>query len=239
MELDIKKVRRGRLTDTVRQELMQLIMSQSLTGGEELPSEAELAEKFGVGKQVIREALRGLAAMGVLKIHHGKRAVINQLSSEPLRSYFKFAAHVTEEGLQEAIEFRRTLEAGTVSLAAVRISDEEITKLEKILNRMERVLNTVDPCIECDVEFHLQIARSSGNRLMFVFIDALSELFRESMKLLKLQYSLRDERAMYNRHVKILEALKDRNPDDAIEAMKVHFNATEPVILSIMKNKKA
>jgi len=234
--LDIKTVNRQRLTDSVTRQLMQAITDQPLRPGDELLSEAELANGFGVSKPVIREALRGLAALGVVEIQQGKLATVRAPTSEPLENFFRFVAHSTREGLREVIELRRVLETEIAALAALRITDDKVCQLEATVAKMGRHLDDVDPWVDTDLGFHILIAESTKNSLMLYLVEALNGLFRESMRLLFLQRELRDEKATHLRHVRIFEALQARDPEAARQAMNVHFDATEPVILAIMKS---
>lgn len=235
-ELAITTVSRERLSDTIRDQLMRLMIDQSLRPGDELPSETKLANQFGVSKPVIREALRGLAAMGVIEIQQGKLATVRSPSSEPLENFLKFAVQGTPEGLREAIELRRTLEKDIAMLAAERVTDEEVRQLETAISKMREATGTVDPWVEADLQFHLTLAKTAKNRLMLFLVEALRGLFHESILLLHVQRPERDTNATLQRHTNIVEAVKAGDPAAAREAMKIHFDATGPdMILAVMK----
>lgn len=239
-ELGIQSISSESLTVKVRDQLSQLITSQALNPGDKLPSEANLAEQFGVSKTVIREALRGLAAQGVVEIHQGKLATVRTPSHEPLKSFLKFAIQSKPEGLREALELRRTLEKDIAMIAAERISNDEVEKLECAVEKMSETIGTVEPWVQADVEFHLTLAKSANNRLMLFLVEALRELFHESILLLHTQRLDRDLTATLERHKNIVKAIKDRDPEAARNMMQVHFDATEPdMLLAVMKAQKA
>ena len=81
-QLPIQAINRTRVSDTVRQSLMQLVLSEALKPGDDLPSEGDLAERFGVSKPTVRDALRTLAGFGVAEITQGKRTTVCGPSSE-------------------------------------------------------------------------------------------------------------------------------------------------------------
>ncbi|UZF91038.1 FadR family transcriptional regulator [Bosea sp. NBC_00550] len=154
-----------RLGDAVIQRITQAIHDGRLKPGDFLPSEARIAASFGVSKPIAREAIRQLAAMGVVHIQQGKPTRVRALDAAPLDRFYRFAVRGRSNGLTEAVELRRILEPPTAAHSAERRSAEDLEKLDLILARMEDALGNVPRWIEADLDFHEAVAASSGNRL--------------------------------------------------------------------------
>ena len=226
----IDNISRQGLSEAVRERLMRLVLSQHLKPGDALPSEGDLAERFGVSRPTVREALRQLVAIGAVEVAHGKLPTVGSPSSEPLKSFFRFAVGNTENGLREAIELRRKLETEIAALAAERATDQSAQELVDALGRMEQAVGTTDPWVNADVTFHVVLARSAGNSLMIYLVEALGGLVSETIRLLHLQRGVDNVAPTLERHRRIVKAVIARDPDAARAAMQAHFAATEPFL---------
>jgi GntR family transcriptional regulator, transcriptional repressor for pyruvate dehydrogenase complex len=229
----IVQMSRERLTDSVVKQMTQLLHEQAWKPGERLPSEAELANRFGVSKTVIREALRGLAAMQVIEIKQGKLPTVCVPTSEPLERFFRFATNDGGGGIREAIELRTALETYTAALAAERITDQELIELEECVAQLRRFADEMDPWTDADLKFHTLIAKSAKNRLVFHLTVALGEMVRETIRTLFVP-ELRDGQATFGRHLRVFEALQAHDPERARKAMTEHFDATKSFIKVII-----
>jgi GntR family transcriptional repressor for pyruvate dehydrogenase complex len=233
-QLSIQTISRTRLSDTVKQRLTQLILDQALKPGDELPSEGDLAERFGVSKPTVREALRALAAVGVVEIAQGKRAIVRHPSSEPLEGFLRFAISYSEQGLREVVELRRKLETETAVLAAERATAEQLAKMETAVAKMRDAIGTIEPWVDADLELHLALARGAQNSLMFYLMEALGGVFRESMRILHLQRGPQGIEATWSRHQRIVEAVKSRDPQAVRRAMDAHYDAMDLFMATYM-----
>ncbi len=236
--LVIENINQPPLSDSVSRKLTELVVVGALKPGQQLPSEAALASQFGVSKPVIREALRMLAARGIVEIRHGKVATVCSPTAEPLRTFFEFAVGNTQKGLMEAVELRRVLETAIAQLAAERITDAEVSRLQGIVATMRDSLETLDPWADADLDFHIQIAECAQNNLMLFLVKGLSSVFRESMLRVHCRRRPDERYATLLHHVKILEGLQARDPEGAKQAMNVHFDASESAILGLMADAK-
>jgi GntR family transcriptional repressor for pyruvate dehydrogenase complex len=234
--MDQYQANRQRLSDQVLEHLTQLIMERSLKPGDELPSEAELAENYRVSKPVIRVALNQLSAMGIVDIRQGKPTKVRSLSSAPLELFFRLAVRVSKEGLKEAIELRRSLETSIAELAAEHITETNLAALEEILNDLDQHKYTVEEWIQSDLAFHHLLAKSAKNKLMLFLMEALSGTIEESIRILHLHRELRDPEATWQRHADIVGALKARDSEKVKNAIYAHFDASAPIIETYFNN---
>jgi GntR family transcriptional repressor for pyruvate dehydrogenase complex len=224
-----------RLGDALIQRITQAIHDGRLKPGDVLPSEARMAAAFGVSKPIAREAIRQLAAMGVVNIQQGKPTRIQALDAGPLDRFFRFAVRGSKTGLHEAVELRRILEPPMARFSAERRSPADIERLTAILARMKAALTDVPRWIEADLDFHEAIAASSGNSLLDLQIRALRPVIREVMELFNSRgtRTAADWRKTYERHVEVVEAIRAGDVEAAGIAMNKHFEAAEAAIAEL------
>lgn len=229
-----------RLGDALIARITQAIHDGRLKPGDALPSEARLAASFGVSKPIAREAIRQLAAMGVVNIQQGKATRVQALDAGPLDRFFRFAVRGSKTGLTEAVELRRILEPPIAAHSAERRAAADIERLDGILARMEAALGDVPRWIEADLDFHEAVAASSGNRLLDLQIRGLRPVIREVMEIFNSRSARTkgDWRQTYERHVRVVEAIRAGDPGAAASAMNKHFEAAEAAIAELAASRE-
>lgn len=155
------------------------IATAGLQPGDVLPSEAALADAYGVSRAVVREALRALSALSVVRMTSGARATVRPLSSELLNVFFHWAMSLRAANLVEVLELRRGMEGQSVALAARRLGPGGRVKLQEILRRMKSASEVRDGYAELDLQLHLAIAQSSGNALIAHLTEGMQSLLRQ------------------------------------------------------------
>jgi GntR family transcriptional regulator, transcriptional repressor for pyruvate dehydrogenase complex len=221
-----------RLGQVVIERLSEAILDGRLKPGDPLPSEGQIAAACGISKQIAREAIRDLAAMGVIQIQQGKVARVRSLDAEPLGRFFRFAVRANKEGLAEAVEMRRLLEPPIARLAAMRQTAEGTARLEAILKRMETALQDIPAWIEADLDFHETIADMSGNRLLRLQMRGLRPIFADVMQMFNARRKRprADWQETLQRHAKVVAAIGSGDGDAAFRAMEYHFEAAHDAI---------
>ncbi|MBD3844437.1 FadR family transcriptional regulator [Bosea sp. SSUT16] len=229
-----------RLGDAVIQRITQAIHDGRLKPGDFLPSEARIAASFGVSKPIAREAIRQLAAMGVVHIQQGKPTRVQALDAAPLDRFYRFAVRGRANGLTEAVELRRILEPPIAAHSAERRTAEDIEKLDLILARMEDALGNVPRWIEADLDFHEAVAASSGNRLLDFQIRGLRPVIREVMEIFNSREARgpADWQRTFDRHVRVVDAIRAGDPAAAFAAMNKHFEAAEAAIAELANHRE-
>src|SRR5919204_5122439 len=127
------RLRRETLADQVAQHLVEFIVEQRLPPYAALPSEAALTQEFKVSRPVVREALRSLAARGIIEIANGKGARVMPITSHLMREYFDRAVRFKHASLIELMEVRRGIEIQSALLAAQRRTPEDVAELERVV----------------------------------------------------------------------------------------------------------
>ncbi|WP_376088899.1 FadR/GntR family transcriptional regulator [Roseomonas sp. CCTCC AB2023176] len=225
-----------RLADGVVTALSRAILEGRLRPGDPLPAESRLAERFGVSKQVVREAVRQLAALGALQVGQGKSTRVAATADVgPLARYWQFAAAGSRAGLAQAVELRRVVEPGVARLAAERADGEGIAGMRAILARMEAAMGDVPRWIPADLDFHDHLGRMTGNALVHLQVQGLRPVVQELLRRFNDRGTRTepDWRATLARHVAVLDAIVARDPARAERAMLAHFEAAETAITEI------
>jgi GntR family transcriptional regulator, transcriptional repressor for pyruvate dehydrogenase complex len=224
-----------RLGQVVIERLSEAILDGRLKPGDPLPSEGQIAAACGISKQIAREAIRDLAAMGVIQIQQGKVARVRSLDAEPLGRFFRFAVRANKEGLGEAVEMRRLLEPPIARLAALRQTADGIARLDAILERMHAAMLNIPAWIEADLDFHETIAEMSGNRLLRLQMRGLRPIQQDVMQMFNARRKRpkAEWRETFDRHLRVVAAIKSGDGDAAFRAMEHHFEAAQDAIHEI------
>ena len=224
-----------RLADGVLAELSGAILDGRLPEGGALPSEARLAARFGVSKQVVREAIRQLAALGIVEIGQGRATRVVAMTGEPLGRFWRFAVGDTAAGLREAVELRRMLEPQVARLAAERATENDLADLAVALARMEHALADPTLWMQADLDFHETLARLAGNRLVRLQMHGLRPVIERLMQRMNTIATRQpaDWRTTFERHARVQRAVAARDANAAYAAMLDHFAAAEGAIAAI------
>ncbi len=226
--------RGNRVYHNILDELQQRILQGDWLPGERMPSIAQLAKELHVGAGSMREALRSLQSIGLVKIEHGSGVyVMSTRPSTELASHFQNLG----DGLVLALaETRRILEPELASLAAERGTDHELNEIEKLARQMEDEEKNGHDFAELDVLFHRQIARAAHNPVLYQTIESVSDLLLESRRAILLDPSALLRALRY--HMLIAESLKLRNAPQAQLLMQGHMNSMMEEVLASEELKK-
>lgn len=213
--------------------LRDLIASEGLTPGSKLPSETSLSKALGVSRPIVREALRSLAATGLIEMAVGKRAVVVEMDGEMLSRVIEDAVRTGQADPRNVLELRRGLEMGMVCLAAERRSDEDVGDLRAILADMDTCLNDGDAYAALDMRLHLTLARAARNPLYTLMIEALRQAVATSMLVGIKKWAATPELARVQElHEAIVDAVAAGDPAAAAAAMAQHFDDAIAAILA-------
>jgi DNA-binding FadR family transcriptional regulator len=225
---DLEPVGRTSVVGSVIERLEELIFD-GFEPGATLPSEGKLAEALGVSRLTVREATRTLEARGLLEIRQGRRPTVSAPNGGLIGDFFKIAVRRDPRALLDLIEVRRALEVHMASLAARRATKGDIADMEMSIAAMRAGGNESEAFHAADVRFHENLAAASGNRLFVFLIEAFAEPLRESRLRSFAGHQARGGGVedVIQQHQTILDAVKERSPKAAAEAMRYHLEQTE------------
>jgi GntR family transcriptional repressor for pyruvate dehydrogenase complex len=216
--------REPRLSDKVANLMYQTILARQLPPGTPLPSERELGEQFGVSRTVIREAVRALAAKGIVEVRSGsglRVASVDETTALESLSWFIRGGQLEYEKVHEV---RATIEVEMAGLAAQRRTEGQLQALRTCHTQFESVIDNVTQATTKDIEFHGLIARATQNDLFPVLLgsigDALIGVREETLARGSGQETI-------EAHARILDRIAAGDPDGARAAMRDHLETVE------------
>ena len=164
------RVGRSSLYDDVANELEAMIHEEALKVGNKLPSEQELAEKFGVSRNILREALKTLKERGLISVRTGDGSYVVKPKPEILTNVVTRLIRLSDVTLRDVFELRSAIEVVASGLAAERAEPADIKELQTVIKNMEAHREDVDRWAKEELHFHLTVAKATKNPLFPSFI---------------------------------------------------------------------
>ena len=216
--------REPRLSDKVAELMRQTIIERQMTAGTPLPSERELGEQFGVSRTVIREAVRALAAKGIVEVRTGSGLRVASVDETTALESLTWYIRGGQIEYTKVHEVRSTIEVEMAGLAAERRTDEQLHALKQAHARFRSVVDDVEQATAADVEFHNLIAKATQNDLFSFLLasigEALIEVRHETL-------ATGSGKRTLDAHAKILNAIAKSDPARARAAMLEHLNTVK------------
>ncbi len=189
--------------------------------GDLLPPERGLAERFGVSRASVRDALRILEVSGWVSVRQGDGTRVAEPSHSLGRS---LVGRLSDPNLvAELFEFRRIIEPEAAALAAGRALVTQLKQLRSLIEDQRLSTNDLHRSLEIDMAFHRAIAEASGNRIISEVVTQLTDGLRET-RVRSIAKGFFPERSL-RAHVKILQCLEARDPERARRAMRNHLQS--------------
>jgi DNA-binding FadR family transcriptional regulator len=211
--------------DRVIAHLRDHIARNGLRPGARLPSETRIAEGLGISRPIVREAMKTLAATGLIEMAVGRRATVSPLDGSIMRNVIENAVLVGQVDVGHVMEMRRGIEIAMVGLAATRRSDAQAAELQRIVGEMARRLDDFAGYIRFDVRFHLTLAEATANPLYQMLVEAFRQIFQSSMKFGIERWAATPElHRVQKLHEEVVAAIVARDADAATLAMQRHFD---------------
>jgi GntR family transcriptional repressor for pyruvate dehydrogenase complex len=224
------------LTDEAIATLRKMIQSGELPPGSRLPPENRLAAQMGLSRSGVREAVKVLASARVLDVRRGDGTYVTSLAPGLLLEGVGFAVELLQgDTLLEVMEVRRLLEPAATGLAALRITDDQLTRLADLLEEMQDTADDAEALMQADIAFHRLVISSTGNETMTSLLDGFSgrtvraRVWRGIVEDSVTQVTVDEHRAIY-------AALQARDPSLASAAALLHVNTSESWLRARLKD---
>lgn len=223
------------LGSRIEEQLIEYIQEEPIPVGDKIPNEFELAEKFGVGRSTIREAVKGLVSRGMLEVRRGSGTyVISTYPAEedPLglgRYDDKYQLAL------ELFEVRLMIEPEIAAYAAKNASDEEIKELFELCDEVEKIYRSGENHVRKDIELHTMIAQCSKNRVVEILvplIDSAVHTFANVTHRELMEETIETHRAIVN-------AIAAHDQVGARCAMVMHLTYNRQMIVRMLKEQNA
>jgi GntR family transcriptional repressor for pyruvate dehydrogenase complex len=216
---------RSRLYEQVAQQITTWISDNGLQPGDRLPPERELAQRLGVSRATLSQALVALEVIGVVAVRHGDGTVVTRSRTRSIVEAIR--AHA--DRLPEVIDTRDALETKIAALAAVRRTDDDLARIDEALDAMEADIEAGGRGVEGDERFHGAVTTAAHSLLLARLMDEIGDLIKET-RLESLSQPERP-RASLAGHRAIAQAIRAADPEAASAAMHAHVDLVSDVAL--------
>jgi DNA-binding FadR family transcriptional regulator len=215
-----------RAYQAIQSALEDAIMNGMLSPGDPLPTEAELAEQFGVARHTVREGMRAVEQSGLVKRNADRRLHVVLPAYDALASRASRALHMQGVSFRELWEVSAYAEVCAIELAMENVDRDFIERLEANLSEMEAALSREKSIVELDVRFHNLISEGAGNRVLQMSREPVSLLFYPSVGKLCRHPRTRDlaPRRLLEAHRHIVGGIRNRDGAEARLWMKRHMD---------------
>ena len=218
----LEVIERSKLRDVVLSRLRKYIVDESLQPGDRLPTETELATRFGVSRLSLREATKSLELLGIVQAKPGRGLTIGHVNMDRVTEYLGFHPALQNVAPDVLIDTRLVIETGVLTHVAQRMSrDPAIYEKLDGINRELRQARTVQRWVESDMAFHRELISASGLFPLMAFSDVLDvffQRFRESIKKAEWAKGI-------DGHQFIIDALRQGRVEESEACLRVHIES--------------
>lgn len=218
----VEMIERSKLCEVVADRLKSFIVERDLRPGDRLPTEAELAARFGVSRLSLREATKSLEFLGILEARPGRGLTVGRVNMQRVTEYLGFHPVLQDVSADELVDTRVLIEVGVLPHVARRMKqDESLYEKLNAINTELRKARSLARWVELDIAFHRELICASGLSPLMAFTDVLAvffQQFRESVK--KAEWS-----GGIESHQRLLDALRAGRIRNAEKELRTHIES--------------
>jgi len=214
-----------RLYQEIVDQIQQQILSGALKPGDQIPAERDLAERFGVSRTAVREAIKSLTEKGLIEVFVGRGTFVTNLSPDRVVESMTLLLRNEPHNIASLQEARELLEVPTARLAALRRTDAQLARLRAISAELEEERSLSPRLVDGDTEFHVEMARASGNPVLVLLSQTIMALLRTE-RLYRDDFNGSFSSSLSTAladHREIIDAIEDGDADRAGQAMTDHL----------------
>ena len=229
-------IERNSIAEQVAKKLLEMIRTKNLRPGDMLPTERDLAAMMQVSRPSVREAVRGLQILGVLKIRQGYGIHVSSLDAAELLGPLQFLLTLNAENIDALYEIRFLIDPGVAKIAAGRIGEADIERLKQLVTSQQDLVFDPLSFRASDLKFHTIIMEATGNSFMVRTSSSLYLLGFEYRRIASetpgvLRQSVAD-------HEAIVGALEKRDGEAAARAVERHLRNVHRSTVDAMEDEK-
>ncbi len=225
---DLEKIRPARLYETVIDSLARWATSQGLRTGAQLPTERVLEAKLGVSRPVVREAFRVLESNGIIASRQGGGRFLLQNDIPTSDALRRIRLDNSRDNLVKLWDVREILECRAAELAALNASKDQVRDIFRPLDNLKVVHPEDYRASDANIEFHIAVAKASGN----VFLESTVRTLVDEFRRIDFKYLLPLETwdTLQSDHLPIAKAIRAKDARTAKRAMQNHFDKLKKTI---------
>lgn len=233
--MNIKPIVQKRVSDEVLDQIKENIISGEWAPGAKIPGEIELTGLFGVSRVSIREAINRLVGMGILSIRRGEGTYVSEILPRDYMNALLPILMIDNASLAEMLEFRAIVEIESARLAALRATQQDIGRMQDILENMEKSKGDHKKFAAEDLNFHTALALATHNSVVMKVNAIMHDMLRTAMEEI-VDHTGFDDGLYY--HGRILDAIIAKNEKLSVETMREHINVTIQKVGEFGRNSK-
>jgi GntR family transcriptional regulator, transcriptional repressor for pyruvate dehydrogenase complex len=217
-----KKLGTGSISANVTEHIVSLISEGKIRPGERLPSEYELMRQLNVGRSSVREAIRGLAMMGLVESKRRRGTIV----ISPISGHFgpRIDQSITYWAIRDLFDVRAVLEGHAAATAAQMASIEDLRAIDKTAREVERKIKSGSVYFDENARLHLSIAKASHNPVLLYCLETLIGSFKDVRMRFNENIPGMPERDIVE-HRKIVDAIRARDANSARRQIQMHLNS--------------
>lgn len=224
----------GRVTvsDEIVRRIIGFILELRLKPGDKLPTERELMIQLSVGRSSLREAIKTLGALGVVRVAGREGMFVGGGDSTLFSKPLSWALLLGERSARSVVEARRAVEVELAGLAAARASAESLAAIDQSLKKMRAAISDAEAFTRCDLEFHLTVARAADSEVLYQLLETLRHIVHAWIE--KVLSGNEGHPRSFEEHVRVVEAIRTRDSAAAREAMGLHLDRAASRLLDVV-----
>jgi GntR family transcriptional repressor for pyruvate dehydrogenase complex len=219
----------------IAHQLLEYFVSGKVKPGDRLPSERQLAEKLGVSRSIVREALKSLGMLSLIKVKPGGGYYLQDVPSNLLPRSVEWGLLLGERHTEDLVEARGFVEVAVARLAAERRDEKALNRLQDLLAQMKAARNDPKKFVDADIAFHITLGEACQNTAFRDILSGMRSLLDVWVR--RVVYAAEDLGPRYRRHLAIFEAIKKRDPEAAAQAMADHMASASKHLHETLSNK--
>lgn len=220
----------------VQEELKRYILANNLKPGDHLPTEQDLVQQLGISRTSLREALKSLQALGLIDAKPGEGMVVRAFNFDAVLGNLSYGMIFEKTELMDLLEIRETLELKFLDKVVGIIKKKEIEELENILFLMGQKAKQGRLFDDEDAQFHHKLFSPAGNYLLLKLLDVFWEVLHKLRDPIEVE---RDPIGSFERHRKVLEAVKGGDLEKSRACLSDHFVSIKKRVEEAVKKKSS
>jgi GntR family transcriptional regulator, transcriptional repressor for pyruvate dehydrogenase complex len=228
---------RQSLSTEISRKLLDYLLAGHVAPGERLPPERKLAEALGVGRGVVREALKSLTLLGLIEVRQGDGTYVKRTDSELLPQAIEWGLLLGTPRILDLVEARRHLEIIVGGLAAERRTEADLADLRTLLAEMRAAMGDAERFVAADVAFHLRVAQAAGNETLYQIMLNIRSLLQVWIS--RVMHAASDYHPSLDDHLPILESIEEGDVEAARSAVAAHLERATDRLTATLASEEA
>jgi GntR family transcriptional repressor for pyruvate dehydrogenase complex len=219
--LDISVTKQS-IPDSVSMQIQQLIAKRKLKAGDKLPSQRDLAAQLGVGRPAIREALKRLEAMGIVKVQHGKSSTIEKVDLGTIMGNVSSLLELAPIDVLQLLEAKEIIEFKCSELASQRATENDLAEMKGYLEEMQKNKSNPKVHAEADYLFHFTIVKAAGNPFIIEIMKVLGKMIERAIEETAIEDDSAGREKAMRYHRSLYRAIAQKDGKKAAEVLHKH-----------------